>query len=61
MEDGMIVHMMDLVDDFSLQEVERLTKAMKDPKFMEMFMDYAKEISNPAMKKVCFNLLCTLF
>ncbi|KAH8949571.1 hypothetical protein BDL97_10G039000, partial [Sphagnum fallax] len=32
-------------------EVERLTKAMKDPKFMEMFMDYAKEISNPAMKK----------
>jgi hypothetical protein len=33
---------------------------MKDPKFMEMFMDYAKEISNPAMKKVLFQLVHTI-
>jgi hypothetical protein len=38
--------------DFVLQEVTRLTKAMKDPKFKEMFLDYAKEISDPKNKQV---------
>jgi hypothetical protein len=28
---------------------------------MEMFMDYAKEISNPAMKKVLFQFVHTIF
>lgn len=38
--------------DYVLQEVTRLTKAMKDPKFKEMFLDYAKEISDPTNKQV---------
>lgn len=33
-----------------LQEVNKFEEAFKDPKFMELFADYAKEISDPANK-----------
>ena len=29
------------------QEVDKFEKAFKDPEFMKMFADYAKEISDP--------------
>jgi hypothetical protein len=29
------------------QETDRLAKAFKDPKFLELFADYAREISDP--------------
>lgn len=34
--------------DLSKDETERMTKAFKDPKFMEMFAEYAAEIADPA-------------
>lgn len=35
-----------------MQEVKNMTHMMKDPKFMELFADYAKEMSDPNNRKV---------
>eukprot|EP00959_Pyramimonas_sp_CCMP1952_P376305 7882133-Pyramimonas_sp.AAC.1 len=32
-------------------EVGKFQKAFKDPEFMKLFVDYAKEISDPAAKE----------
>ena len=37
--------------DISPDEIKRLTNALKDEKFREMFVDYAKEISDPENRK----------
>mmetsp|Transcript_13617 Transcript_13617/g.16366 ORF Transcript_13617/g.16366 Transcript_13617/m.16366 type:complete len:632 (+) Transcript_13617:154-2049(+) len=37
--------------DLSPEELDRFTTCFKDPKFMEMFVDYAKEISDPAQRE----------
>jgi hypothetical protein len=36
--------------DLTPDEVSRFGKAFKDPEFLKMFADYAKEISDPAAK-----------
>ena len=36
----------------SLQEVDKLSKALKDDEFRKLFFDYAKEISDPENKQV---------
>jgi dynein assembly factor 2 len=36
--------------DLSPDEVGKFQKAFKDPEFMKLFADYAKEISDPAAK-----------
>jgi hypothetical protein len=36
--------------DLTPDEVSRFGKAFKDPEFLQMFADYAKEISDPAAK-----------
>ncbi|XP_068436801.1 protein kintoun-like [Clinocottus analis] len=37
--------------DMTVEEVDRLTKALKDEKFGEMLRDYARELSDPENKK----------
>lgn len=37
--------------DLSQEEIDRLTKCMKDEKFRELFKEYAEEISNPDNRK----------
>ena len=40
------------------QELDKFEKAMKDEEFRKLLVEYAKEISDPENKKVCwFNLL----
>lgn len=40
----------DLTPAVATQEVGKFEKAFKDPKFMEMFAEYAKEISDPKVR-----------
>ncbi len=45
---------------YALQEVDKISKALKDDEFRKLFFDYAKEISDPENKQVRGNnvLLC---
>lgn len=43
----------------SIQEVDKFSKAFKDPEFIKLFEDYAREVSDP--KVGCQLDLCIWF